>query len=325
MQEVIARANANIALVQSWGRRTTCLNLPYTGCISLTLDGLSSTVRWANRADLDRDRLTIDEQPAAGAIAERLHAHVDHLRRAARRSTRCSVDVQTAGRLHLGLGAATATFAALTVAGSAALDLDLPPRELSILARLGTGSAARSVFGGFVEMQGGELADGSDCFAEPLPLPADWPLAVLVAEVRSEGSARCRSAHDLKASPFFPAWLEAHDEDLDGLREAIRQLDLTRLGEIIEHNCLKARAVALAALPAVISFAPATLAVIARVRDLRAQGIAAYFTVGAGPHVSVLCRPEDAAGVHAALVAVDGVRRVWRSGPGAAAAVVANR
>ncbi|MEO8602447.1 MAG: diphosphomevalonate decarboxylase [bacterium] len=323
MDEAIARANANVALVQSWGWRTPDLNLPYTGSISLTLDGLCSTARWSNRPDLDGDRLTINGRPTTGPTAERLHAHIERLRRAAGRQTRCAVTIDT-GMRRDGLGALTAAFAALSLAGSAALDLNPTPRELSILARRGTGSAARSVFGGFVEVQGGELGDGSDCYAEPLATPEHWPLAVLIAAVRTNGrrGVTAAPAHDLKHSPFFPAWLEAHDNDLESLRAAVLARDLERLGSVMEHNCLKARAVALAAVPPLITFAPATVAVIERVHELRAAGCAAYFTVGAGPHVTVLCAPADSRVVAAALADTPGVADVLQSAPGEAAALV---
>ncbi|MDX2167521.1 MAG: diphosphomevalonate decarboxylase [Deltaproteobacteria bacterium] len=324
MDEAVARANSNVALVQSWGARLPELNLPYTGSISLTLDGPCSTVRWSNRPDLATDRITIDDRPAQGASALRLQAYVDLVRRAGAGRSPCEVTIETTPGGVPGVGRSTATFAALALAGSAALGRRPTPRELSILARRGTGSAARSVFGGFVESVGGELGDGSDCYAEPLAEPQHWPLAALIAVVECDAATprATVSAHDLKRSPFFPAWLEAHDDDLEAVRDAILARDLDRLGRAMEHNCLKARAVALAAAPPIISWAPATLAVIERVHALRAAGRGAYFTVGAGPHVTVLCAPDDSAPVAHALANVAGVAHVVRTRPGGAAELV---
>ena len=321
MEEAVARANGNVALIQSWGARVPALNLPYTGSISLTLEGVASIVRWRNRPDLDHDRVTVDAHPARGGTARRLQSYIDLVRGLAGRQTPCEVAIETApGRLR-GVGTSTAAFAALALAGSVALDLPATPRQLSMLARRGTSSAARSVFGGFVEGLGGELGDGSDCYAEPLAAPQHWPLAALIAVVE-RGDAPAASAHDLKRSPFFPAWLEGHERDLDEAREAVLARDLDRLGTVMEHHCLKARAVGLAAAPPIISWAPATLATIERVHELRAGGRAAYFTVGAAPHVTVLCAPGDAATVAAALSDIPGVARVVQSGPGTAAALV---
>ncbi|MBX3026941.1 diphosphomevalonate decarboxylase [bacterium] len=315
---MVARAYGNVPLIQSWGMREPALNLPYTGSLSLTLDRLESTVRWQARRDLRHDELTVNDRPAAGAMGERLRGFIDLLRRCAGRTTPCAVSIAT-GRTS-GIGATAATFAALALAGSVALELPTAPRQLSMLARRGTGSAARSVFGGFVEGVGGELGDGSDCYAEPLAPPAHWSLAALIAVV--DATAPPADAHALKRSPFFPAWLEGHEDDLDAARAAVRARDLERLGGLIEHHCLKARAVALAATPAILGWAPGTVAVVERVRALRAAGQAVYFTLGAGPHVTALCPPDAAAAVAAALVETPGVARLICAAPGAGATVV---
>jgi diphosphomevalonate decarboxylase len=321
MEHTVARANGNLPLIQSWGLREPTLNLPYTGSLSLTLEGCASQVTWENRPDLPADRFTVDERPASGPVAEHLRRFVDLIRGRAARTTRCAVAIRTPAGGMGGVGGTTAAVAALALAGSAALELPTAPRALSMLARLGTSSAARSVFGGFVEGLGGELGDGSDCYAEPLAPPSHWPLAAVIAVVERPGAAPA-SAHELKRSPFFPAWLEAHEDDLGAVREAVRARDLERLGTAVEHHCLMARAVALAARPSIITWAPATLAAIERIQTLRAGGRAAYFTVAAGPHVTALCAPPDAAAVAAALEDTPGVARVLRSGPGEGAALV---
>ncbi len=317
MHEAVARANSNVALVQSWGARLPELNLPYTGSISLTLDGPCSTVRWSDQTDLASDRIIINDRPAGGTAARRVQNCIDLLRAAAGGRGCCALTIETRPSGLIGVGAAAATFAALALAGSAALGWQATPRQLSMLARRGTGSAARSLFGGFVEGLGGELGDGSDCYAEPLAAQQRWPLTALIAVVDSAPPASAiASSDDLKRSPFFPAWLEAHDDDLEAVRAAILARDLDRLGVAMERNCLKARAVALAAQPPIISWTPATLALIGQVYALRRDGCAAYFTVGGGPNVTVLCAPPDAEAVSTALSAVAGVTRVLRSRPG---------
>jgi diphosphomevalonate decarboxylase len=321
MHDVVARGNGNVPLIQSWGMREPRLHLPYTGSLSLTLDRLESTARWRERPDLERDEIVIDGRPATGATAARLQRFIDLLRQRAGRCVPCAVTIATSAAGTRGIGATTAAFAALALAGSVVLDLPTAPRQLSMLARRGTGSAARSIFGGFVEGVAGELRDGSDCYAEPLAAPEHWPLAALIA-VLDQGPGARADAHEVKRSPFFPAWLEGHEEDLDAARDAVRRRDLDDLGALIEHHCLKARAVALAARPPIVGWAPATLAVIDRVQALRAAGCRAYFTAAAGPHVTVLCAPEQAAAVAAALVDAPGVARVIRCAPGTGAAVV---
>jgi isopentenyl-diphosphate delta-isomerase len=324
MQVIEARANGNVPLIQSWGLREPALNLPYTGSLSLTLDGTASTASWQERPELDRDEIRVDGEPARGAAASRLQRFIDLLRGRARRSGACAVTITTSSGGVRGLGATAAAFAALALAGSAALDLPLAPRQLSMLARRGTGSAARAIFGGFVEGVAGELGDGSDCYAEELAAPEYWPIAALIAVV-THGAPAPTSAHAVKRSPFFPAWLDGHEDELEAARAAVRARDLERLGAIVEHHCLKARAVALAASPPILGWAPATLAVIERVPALRAAGHAAYFAIAAAPHVVVLCPPDQAAAIAAALADTPGVAQVIRSGPGAGAALVQRR
>jgi diphosphomevalonate decarboxylase len=209
-----------------------------------------------------------------------------------------------------GLASSASGFAALVGAAAAALELELTPRELSILARRASGSAARSIFGGFVEMRVAERADGTDSFAEPL-LPADeWPLEVVVAITAtreknvSSGSGMTRSA---ESSPYYRAWVDSHPADLAAARSAIGARDFGALGEVAETNCLKMHAAAMAATPPLLYWNGATVECLNRVRTLRAEGYPVFFTIDAGPQVKAVCAPEAKSAVRAALADVPGV------------------
>lgn len=321
MTEAVARANSNIPLIQSWGTRNRELGLPYTGAVSLTLDGPTSTVRWSNAAAFTADRVTINGRPATGSVAERLFAFAQHLRRqfGGRAHSLVDVALDDPTREH-----ADATLAAAALAGSAAWGVRLARRELSMLARRAAPAAAPSVFGGFVELHSGELDDGSDCFAEPLAGAGDWPLALVTALVAAPPGAVALPdrGEAIKRSPFFPAWLARGDDDEEALRAAVLHRDLAQLGQVMEANCLQAHAVAMAARPSLFAWRPATLAVVERVRLLRARGVAAYFTVGTEPHVGVLCGAADAELVADALGEVTGVEHIRRAAPGAGAELV---
>src|SRR5262249_32551031 len=164
---VAARSNVNVALVKYWGKRDASLNLPATGSISLTLDGLSVEAE-VGFGDAAADELTIDGEPARGAERERLVGFLDVLRREAGRAERARVSTRSHVPRGSGLASSAAAFAALALAGSRAAGLRLEAPALSALARRGSGSAARSIFGGFVEWHRGERADGTDSIAEPL-------------------------------------------------------------------------------------------------------------------------------------------------------------
>src|SRR5207253_2899575 len=237
-----ARANVNVALVKYWGKRDPALNLPATGSISLTLDGLGVEAAVDFGAG-EADRVVIDGVGAAGEEAKRVVRFLDLVCAAARRRERAKVVMRSTVPRGIGLASSAAAFAALALAASRAAGLTLDPSSLSALARRGSGSAARSIFGGFVEWHRGERAAGVDSFAAPLAPIDHWDLRTV--------------------------------------------------------ECMH------------------------RVWALRVEGVAAFFTIDAGPQVKVLCAPADAARVAAALEAVPGVERILACGPGRGAEVVA--
>jgi diphosphomevalonate decarboxylase len=318
-----ARANVNVALVKYWGKRDPALNLPATGSISLTLAGLGVEARVAFDGG-DRDRLEIDGAPAAGEEAARLTGFLDLLRREARIPSRASVVTRSGVPRGAGLASSAAAFAALALAGSRAAGLRLEPSALSALARRGSGSAARSIFGGFVEWHRGDRADGRDSVAEPLAGPDHWDVRVVVALVTSarkavasrEGMARAAE------SPFYPAWVAGADADLAAARAAIGGRDLAALGTVAERSALAMHAVGLAARPPLLYWRGATVDCVHAVWALRAEGTPAWVTIDAGPQVKVLCAPDAAARVAGVLAAVPGVERVLTCGPGGGAEVV---
>ncbi len=325
MREAFASANSNIALAKYWGKRDEALNLPYTGSISITLAGLTSTARVAFDAERPCDRVILNGDLATGAPALSVTKFLDCVRQLAREQTTAEVEVRTNFPVAAGLASSASTFAALALASSAALGLSLSARQLSVLARRGSGSASRSVFGGYVEWLAGESSDGSDSYAVPLAPAESWRLGVVVAVTdlgpKPVGS-REGMAHALKRSPFFPAWLETHDADLEAVRRGILERDLTLLGEAAERNCLKMHAVSMASSPALLYWNPATVAVMRRVLQLREGGTDAYFTIDAGPQVKVICPWTQRETVAAAIGEVPGVHRVLLSEPGGAATLV---
>jgi diphosphomevalonate decarboxylase len=321
---VTARANVNVALVKYWGKRDAALNLPATGSISVTLDGLGVEARVAF-GGAGPDEFEIDGAPALGEERQRLVEFLGLVRREC--SRRDAVHVVTRSTVPRGAGVASsaAAFAALALAASRAAGRSLEPRALSVLARRGSGSAARSIFGGFVEWQRGEEAGGGDSFAAPLLAPEAWDLRVVVALVSSARKA-VSSREGMRraaASPFYPAWVEGAAADLAGARAAIAARDLPALGRIAEHSAFKMHAVGLGAEPPLLYWRSATLECIQCVWTLRASGAAAYVTIDAGPQVKVLCDAAGADAVRAALAEVPGVERVLVCRLGAGAAVVA--
>jgi diphosphomevalonate decarboxylase len=218
-----------------------------------------------------------------------------------------------------GLASSASGFAAAALAAVRALGLPLSLEEVTGLARAASASAARSLFGGFVE-----LGRGAELAARVAP-PEHWPLHMLVA-VTSEAAKDTGSTdgmqHTARTSPFYPAWISDAPRLFEEVKQAVLARDFERLSPAVEQSALMMHASMLAANPALIYFRPATLGVIETVRALRRAGVAACFTIDAGPHVKVLVEPGALAAAKTALAATEGVLRVLESPPGGDAEVL---
>ena len=326
---VTARAGTNIALVKYWGKRDAALNLPAAGSLSLTLANLGSetTVRFAGDAGTSdgRDRVLFAGAPAEAKFAARVQRFLDLVR--TRAGLRLPAEVATTNTVPTaaGLASSAAGFAALALAASRAAGLRLSPAELSELARRGSGSAARSIFGGFAEMSAGTRTDGADAVAHGLLDEQAWDIRLCVA-ITAEGEKAVGStaAMDRTAltSPYYQGWLASVPVDLEEARAAVLARDLAALGPIAERSALRMHACALAADPHILYWNPATVAAMSTVKGLRARGTLAFFTIDAGPHVKVLCRTADAPSVQASLAATPGVMRVLVLAPGPGANIL---
>jgi diphosphomevalonate decarboxylase len=318
-----ATAPSNIALVKYWGKRDLALNVPATGSLSVTLDGLAAvtTVTFEEGLRADAFRLNGAEDPRGAARVSRF---LDLVRERAGVRWHARVESRSNVPTGAGLASSAAGFAALALAADEALGLGLSTEELSALARRGSGSAARSLFDGFAEMREGRRADGSDAHAFQVA-PADHlPLSILVA-ITTRGKKDVGSTEGMvrteRTSPYHLAWLEATRAALAEAREALLAKDLPRLGAIAEENCLRMHASMLAASPPLLYWNEATVAAIRAVRALRDEGTPAWFTIDAGPQVKVLCSSSDADAVRRRLVGTPGILEVLttRPGPGARA------
>lgn len=319
-----AQAQPNIALVKYWGKRDTTLNLPAVGSISITLDSLwtRTEVRFLPGQLHDQVRLNGRSDEAE---TKRVVNGLDLLRQRAGTNVRALVDSHNNFPTAAGLASSASGFAALVYAGSQALGLGLSGAELSLLARRCSGSAARSVYGGYVEWAHGHLADGTDSIAHPLLPAAAWPLRVAVA-ITSTAAKGVGSSEGMRrtiqSSPFQTAWMETQEADLALARNAILAHDFDALGLVSEHNCLKMHALAMASQPGLLYWNGATVECMHRIRALRREGVPVFFTVDAGPQLKAVCEPQAIEQVKAALRAVPGVLDVFESGLGEGARAI---
>ena len=319
MTQATARANSNIALIKYWGKRDTRLNLPAVGSISITMEGLHTTTSVQFNPEWTTDRVELNRAPADENTRERVSRFLDIIRNHAQIKDRARVTSANNFPTAAGLASSASAFAALAAAAASAAGLTVSPARLSEWARRGSGSAARSVFGGFVEMHKGRQADGSDAVAQPLAAADFWDVRILIA-ITSEQAKQTGSTGGMQqsktSSVYYPAWVQTAEEDLSAMRSALLHKEFTRVGELSEYSCLKMHALALSGRPGLLYWNGATMEVMHAVRALRRQGTEAYFTIDAGPQVKVLCLPETQDVVEQTLRQIPGVLRVITTRPG---------
>lgn len=286
-----ACAHPNIALVKYWGKRDIRLNLPAVPSLSVTLDRYRTQTTVTR--GVDRDRVVIDGVEASGRPKERVLRLLDLLDPG---RPPCDVDSNSNFPVAAGLASSSSAFAALVLAASAAAGQEHTREQLSVLARRGSGSACRSLWGGFVSWQLGQRHDGSDSHGEPVA-PADhWDLRVVVAVV-SDAKKAIGSTDGMirtqETSPLFPAFVAEAPGRVERARQALLDRDLAALGEEMERSTWEMHATMLSAWPTVRYARPGTMACLDAIADLRSQGLPAYCTMDAGPNVKVLCAADD--------------------------------
>lgn len=313
MSEAVAIAHPNIALTKYWGKRAGAGRLPAVPSLSVTLAGLATRTRVRFDHALARDRLVLNGSPVEGEAEARAVDLLDRVRAASGEVRFAEVESRNDFPTASGLASSASGFAALALAAARAGGLSWETRRVSDLARRSSVSAARSLFGGYVELDAGPPGDLATDFlaARPIASASHMPLAVLVC-VTSEGPKAVGSTAGmqttLRESPYAEAWLSHAPRLHARLREALLSRDFAAVGALAESSALAMHASAIAA--GVVYWTGATLDVLAAVRGLRSAGVLAFATIDAGPHVKILVRPQDAAHAKAAAVAVPGVKRV---------------
>ncbi len=319
-----ALAHPNIAFIKYWGNRDDALRLPASGSISMNLDGLHTrtTVTWNESRAAGDDSLTLNGVAATGEPLARVSALLDLVRRMAGFDWRAEVVSENNFPMGTGIASSASAFAALALAATRAAGLTLSESELSRLARRGSGSACRSIPGGFVEWLPG--AGDADSYAVSLAPPEHWDLADCIAVISREHKATgsARGSALAATSPLQAARLADAPRRLDWCRAAILGRDFEALAAVAELDSDMMHAVMMTSSPPLFYWQPATLTVMQAVREARAGGLPVFYTVDAGPNVHVVCQAEAAEQAAALVAGLPGVRQVLRSRVGGAARLI---
>lgn len=297
---ITARAHTNIALIKYWGKKDINLIIPQNSSLSLTLDHFYTDTTVKFDEALTHDTFTLNGQPTEN---QKVNRFMDLVRNLAGIQSFAQINSINHVPSAAGLASSASAFAALAAAASKAAGLDLTRKELSRLARRGSGSASRSIYGGFVEWRQG--TDDQTSYAVPIEENLDWPIGMLVGVVNSDQKkipSRVGMQTAVETSPYYQGWLQSTAEDLKLIKGAIQKRDFQKMGEITESNALKMHALNLSAHPHFNYFKPTSLAIMQEVERIRKEEhIPCYYTLDAGPNVKILCMQTDAPAIQQIL------------------------
>ena len=286
-----ARAHTNIALVKYWGKADEELIIPMNGSVSLTLDHFYTDTTVEFDPALTEDVFCLDgKQKHDPKVAK----FMDLVRILAKKETFTRIDSINHVPTAAGLASSASAYAALAFASTSAAGLNLTRKDLSRLARRGSGSATRSIFGGFVEWHKG--TNDLTSFAEPIEEETDWEIC-MIAIVINGHEKKISSRHGMqqvvKTSPYYREWVKTAEEDLKLVKQAIKNRDFCLLGEVSEASAMKMHALNMSAKPHFSYFMPESILAMQKIEELRSQGIPCYYTMDAGPNVKVICEKQN--------------------------------
>lgn len=317
-----AQASPNIAFIKYWGNRDNALRLPANGSISMNLDGLFTRTTVSFQPSLPFDELIINGHEIGGAGRDRVSYVLDIIRGMADIPHRAEVMTENNFPSGAGIASSASAFAALALAGSKAAGLNLSEPELSRLARRGSGSASRSVPGGFVEWQMGTTDE--DSYAFSFAKADHWKLvdciAIVSASHKKTGSTEGHAA--APTSPLQAARVADAPRRLDICRDAILNRDFDSFASVVELDSDMMHSVMMTSTPALHYWKPASLRVMNAVRQWRGEGLPVCYTVDAGPNVHVICPETEARTADKKLREINGVTDVLVARVGDAAKIV---
>lgn len=314
-----ALAHPNIAFIKYWGDVDPCLHIPANGSISMNLQELYTRTQVRFDPDLEGDQFSLNGRLVEGAGLTRVGDFLDRVRKMAGISIFASVESYNNFPVGTGIASSASGFAALSLAASRAAGLDLDERALTRLARVGSGSACRSIPPGFVEWQSG--CSDQDSFAYSLAPAGHWDIVDCIAVVSQEEKLVSSSTGHLLAgtSLLQPTRISDAPNRLEKCRKAILQRDFDALAEVVELDSNLMHAVMLTSNPPLLYWEPATVTIMQAVQSWRKTGLSVCYTIDAGPNVHLICTIASLQETEAKLRLLPGVLKIITSHPGGAA------
>lgn len=323
MIKVTAKAHSNIALVKYWGKKDDGLRLPKNSSVAIALDEAFTLTTVEFSDSYKDDEVQLLGQGFEDDEVEKVKKHLDRVRKLAKIQTKAKVVSKNNFPKSAGMASSASGFAALSLAAASSAGLNLSERELSVLARNGSGSASRSIPGGVSVWYTAD--DDASSYAEQINYPKEWDLKVLLV-MAEDTSAKKVSTTDAMAmastSPYFSTAVMEAEENIVRLREAMKQDNWSAFGKVIEDECYRLHAICMTQSPNVLYWRGVTIEVFQKLYKLRESGVEAFFTVDAGPHVHVVCKGSDVERVKQSLNELSGIKTIIECGIGEGATLV---
>jgi diphosphomevalonate decarboxylase len=316
-----AVAPSNIAFIKYWGKKDETLRLPINGSISMNLTGMTTTTTVDFSTDFPEDTVEINDEREYHSY-DRIVRHVDRIRKRAGIKVKARIVSHTNFPRSTGLSSSASGFAALTVAGCHAAGLSLSEKELSILARQGSGSACRSIPDGFVEWRDGNTSESS--YAASLYPSTYWDLVDIVAVVNT-GKKKVPTTEGMKltgTSPFFAQRQLGMKAKLALCKSFLATKDFTGLGELAESEALEMHAVMITSKPSLLYWTPGTLELMKSVFQWRKEGLETYFTINTGQDVHILCESNSKHALLSRMKACGFIRQIIENHPSSGAKII---
>lgn len=320
MSKATALAYANIAVVKYWGKGDEKLRLPVNSSAAIALDAIYTTTTVEFAEKYTKDEVEIDGEQFSDHETQRVSEHLDLIRDMAGKKMFARVKTKNNFPKAVGAASSASGFAALSVAAAAALDLQLSEKELSILARQGSGSASRSIPGGVSVWHRGVSSETS--YAERIDYPSDWNFKVLLVFVGEIAQKKVSSTEGMKkasTSPFFKEAVSQAEKNIGRVKQAFTDKSWEDFGKVIEDECYRLHTLCMTSTPNILYWQGATVDIFQMLYRLREQGIHAYFTVDAGPHAHIVCKEKDVVQIKEELQKMSSVQNIVECGVGKAA------
>lgn len=309
-----AVAPSNIAFIKYWGRKDPKINLPNSATVSMNMSNLLTTTTVEFSKEYKNDQITIDGENIEKE-SNRAIKHLDRIRKLAKISLKAKVISRNSFPKSSGLASSASGFAALTLAGTNAAGLKLNKRQLSTLARLGSGSAARSIPDGFVELKEGH--DHKSSYAYSLFPAHYWKInsIAIITSTDKKTIGSLEGHESANTSPFYKKRLELLPKKVSLLKEALRAKDFIKFGEIVEAEALELHAIALTSKPPILYWNSGTITVMKTCENLRTKGILCYFTMDAGPQPVIYCLEKNTKKIVKELKKIEDIKNIIINSP----------